>query len=115
MNAQRGGSVLRIIGLINGPATEFDGQYLVEYDPTTPSVSPDGIPMTAHLRTCPDLAGAHVFRVGSDAVDLWRSPSGRTRPDGERDRPLTAFTVSLESIVIAADGTRQFTEGTFLA
>lgn len=91
-------SVMLIHGLINGPPTPFDGEYLVEYDPDRPSLSPDGHPMIAHIRTTPDPAQARVFASGSEAMECWRQQSTRdpVRPDGRPNRPLTAFTVEIK-------------------
>lgn len=34
-------AIIQLVGLASGEPTPFDGQYLVEYDPTRPGRSPD--------------------------------------------------------------------------
>jgi hypothetical protein len=52
--------------------------------------------MTAHI-VCTDDPGQALRFPDMLAVHaLWTAPSGRTRPDGELDRPLTASTVAVE-------------------
>lgn len=89
--------VIRVIGLVVGHPTAFDGQWLVEYDPTRTGVSPDGIPMTARIVTTADRSAARRFVDAADAFAEWTRTSGHIRPDGQPDRPLTAFTVEMES------------------
>ncbi len=88
----------RLGGLVNGEPTELDGQWLVEYDPTRPGVSPTGRPMTAHIVCSPDPAQARQFTSLKEIHALWTSPSGRVRPDGHPDRPLTAFNLVVEGL-----------------
>ena len=89
---------IRIIGLIGGTPTPFDGQYVVEYDPGRAGVEPgSGMPMIAHLVTTPDKANASRYEVG-EAFEVWKAvdPANPRRPDGEPNRPLTAFSVEFE-------------------
>jgi len=86
-------SVIRIIGLVNGGETEFDGQYLTEYDPTRDGVSPSGEPMLCHLRTTPDIDKAARFTT-EQAFETWKLSHG-VRPDGRPSRPLSAFSVEI--------------------
>lgn len=81
-------TLLRLIGLRNGPANENDGRYVVEYDP----VVRDGYVL---LRTTDDPGLARPFASLVEASEYWRQSHG-TRPDGQPNRPLTAFTVSME-------------------
>lgn len=89
---------LRIVGLISGQPSALDGQWVVEYDPTRPGADPHGRPMTAHVVCSPDQARARRFETVDDAHTYWRTPSGRTRPDGCPDRPLTAFSILAEPL-----------------
>jgi hypothetical protein len=91
------GVVMQIVGLINGGATPFDGQWLVEYDPERDGYAPDGAPMLAHIVTTPDINQARVFADHAEALELWRSTCKRhpIRFDGRSNRPLTAFTVEI--------------------
>lgn len=73
----------------------MDGQWVVEYDPSRPGMSPDGIEMIAHLITTPLPEQARTFATLSEALDYWRQSYGM-RWDGEPNRPLTAFSVAIE-------------------
>lgn len=86
---------IKIIGLVDGSATPFAGQYLVEYDPARAGSDPLGEPMTAHLVTTPDPAQARLFANHVEALECWQQSHG-TRPDGKPSRPLTAFHVVIE-------------------
>jgi hypothetical protein len=81
-----------IIGLEDGAPTALDGKYLVEYDPTRPGVSPDGLPMTAHVAVTDDPEKAARFPTLEEALETWRLSHG-LREDGKPNRPLTAFGV----------------------
>lgn len=96
-------TVLRIVGLAGARPSPFDGQWLVEYDPTRPGTDPNGVPILAHLVTTPDRSKA--LRLGGLAAAhaLWTKESGHTRPDGRRDRPLCAFDVVVERYHLPAD------------
>lgn len=83
---------LRILRLNSGNPTTYDGQYVAEYDPSRSGVSPDGIPMMAHLVGTDDPSKAMRFVSAQAAGRAWRLESGYIRPDGKPDRPLTAFT-----------------------
>jgi hypothetical protein len=92
--------VLRVDRLARGLATAYDGQYVKEYDPNRNGKSPDGQDMLCHLVTTPNLADAMKFadqqaaRQRALEVDK-RAP---TRPDGQPNRPLTAFNIMLEQV-----------------
>lgn len=78
--------VIRILGLVDGTPTDFDGQYIVEYDPSRVGIQPvTGAPMPVfHLVTTPDISRATRFS-SSEAVDLYRAVDHRnpTRADGQ--------------------------------
>ncbi len=84
---------IRIIGLINGRQTAFDGQYVVEYDPSREGTDPEGNLMLCHLVTTPDLEKALELPVDK-CLELWKKANG-IRPDGLPNRPITAFTVEI--------------------
>jgi hypothetical protein len=86
---------IQIVGLSSGRPSPIDGQWLVEYDPTRTGTGPDGNPTTAHIVCSPDQQEGRLFETAATAHAYWRTPSGRTRPDGQVDRPLTAFTVAM--------------------
>lgn len=48
--------------------------------------------------TTPDPRRAQTFPDAAEALRFWRSRSQKvpTRPDGEANRPLTAYTVEIE-------------------
>jgi hypothetical protein len=90
--------LMQIVGLVNGGSSEFDGQFLVSYDPDREGTSPSGLPMLAYITTTPDPDKAATFRTAGDAMLLWKRQSKRwpIRPyDGKPNRPLTAFTVEI--------------------
>lgn len=89
--------VIKIHGLINGEPTAFDGQYVVEYDAGRNGYDPlSGREMFAYLVTTPIRAEATRFE---DPLEVWRriDPRMPTRADGRPNRPLTAFTIEVES------------------
>lgn len=92
-------TVIRIVGLVSGGPSPFDGQYLKEYDPDRRGIDPDGHIMLAHVTTTPNPDEAMRFAGVADAQGTWARKSTRwpIRPDGQPNRPLTAFTVSLET------------------
>lgn len=84
---------IRLIGLSTGAPTEFDGKYLVDYDPT-PKLDDDG--EYVHLVVTDDASEARQFRTWSEAIDFYHLASqSEPRPDGRPDRPLTAYTVEI--------------------
>lgn len=100
MNAGRSGRcTIRIDGLVDGTPTIFDGQYVIEYDPSRTGANPEtGAPVPLfHLVTTPDIDRATRFRP-AEAVHLYRAVDQRNpvRDDGEPNRSLTAFTVEFE-------------------
>jgi hypothetical protein len=91
--------VVKIIGLATGGGTPFDGQYLVDYDPDQPGYAPNGEVMLVHLATSPDITKAKRFETLRDIqAERGRFPKDEPlRPDGRPNRPLTAFTISIEN------------------
>lgn len=75
-------------------AGEMNGQYLKEYDPSRPGVSPEGWEMIAHVVTTPDPNEAMLFIDFTDAYECWRRKAG-IRQDGEWNRPLTRFAIDV--------------------
>jgi len=86
--------VMRIEFLVTEEPTPFDGQYLVEYDPAREGTDPCGEPLLCHLVTTHDVTQARKFPTVTEAVDFWNRSHG-LRPDGQPNRPLTAFHVSV--------------------
>lgn len=86
---------IRIMGLAAGGSSSIDGQWLVEYDPSRPGVSPAGRPTGAHIVTTTDPAKAARFTSARQAHATWTAESGLPYP---RDRPLTAFTIAIDTL-----------------
>ena len=90
-------TVIIVRGLINGGATGFDNQYVVEFDAGRDGIEPlSGLPIICHLVTTPDIDKATRFPF-AEAVGLWRSVDPRipVRPDGKPNRPFTAFSIEM--------------------
>lgn len=75
---------------LHGVADEFEGKFLVEYDPSRLGVSPAGHELNAHLLVTDDPAQALNFSDLITAMKYVRQSYGM-RVDGEPNRPLTAF------------------------
>lgn len=90
--------VIRIVGLVNGVETGFDGKYLAEYDPSREGVDPDGRPIGAHIVVTETVAGAKRYATTADALEEWRTvnPAEPWRLDAKPNRPLTAFSINVE-------------------
>ena len=90
-------TVIRIVGLVGGAPSPFDGRYLVEYDPERLGVDPAGQPMLAHVLTSEHRSEALELAGVPEAHALWTRVAERepVRPDGRPNRPLTAFSVEL--------------------
>lgn len=69
------------------------GQYLCDYDP-------DGANGRGIIRWTPDITKALIFRNMDAAMDTWRLQSKRIplRPDGQPNRPLTAYSIELAPV-----------------
>ena len=94
--------VIRIVGLVNGGKTAFDGQYVVSYDPGRNCIEPlTRKTMSCFLVTTPYIDKATRYDV-VQAHRLWTSvdPRKPVRPDGKDNAPLTAFTIE----IMPADG-----------
>lgn len=85
---------LKLVGLAAGGHTEFDGAYVVEYDPWRKGVSPSGHLMTCHLIVTRNPDKAKVYASSKEAFEEWKRDAG-VRPDGEPNRPLTAYNVEI--------------------
>lgn len=65
--------VIHIIGLVNGDPTPYDDTYLVEYDPSSPGVDPNGDPMTAYIVATKDIQKARRLKDAGEALELLRN------------------------------------------
>lgn len=88
-------AILRLLTVLHGGPTPYDGQYVVHYDPVCPSTAPDGTALPFTLETTPDLAQARRFDTGGEAWEYYRRDTGWAREDGRPDRPLTAWAVEV--------------------
>jgi len=86
--------ILRLLGTADGTPTDHDGRWLVDYDPTRGSVDSHGRPMLAHIVTTDDPRAARRFDDMKELRAFWFRDSGLPHP---RNRPLTAYTIVLES------------------
>ncbi len=87
---------IKLLETFQGP-TPFDGEYVVEYDPTRDGVDKNGDVMNCHLVTTPDIHQATCYTI-EEAFELWRRSHG-VREDGNPNRPLTAWTVEFEYLL----------------
>lgn len=81
--------VIKLVGLARGLPTEYDGQFVVEYEP--PSMDAFGrYRDDGKLVTSADIDQARRFPDLGAALDFGRQQNG-LRPDGLPNRPLTAW------------------------
>jgi len=87
--------VIRIISKADETPSECDGQWVMSYDA---HVGPqnDGL-ISGYLITTPELRRAKKFATQQEALECYGQQNG-LRPDGKPNRPMTAFTVCIESI-----------------
>jgi len=81
---------LFIHGLAIPKRSEHDGRWVSSYDPTKNGVH-------GEIYSTADPAHALKFDSQEAALKAWRAEHG-LRPDGRPNRPLTAFTVSVEPL-----------------
>lgn len=85
---------IKLLELAAGGTSEFDHSYLKEYDPTRLTV--DGGYDGGLLTVTREPAEARVFPSVSEALEYWRQSYGIRPWDGKPNRPLTAWTVTIE-------------------
>jgi hypothetical protein len=89
--------VMRIVGLVNGEPTVADDKFVKAYHPERLH---DATELVQSLEVTDDPAEAIHFADATEARNLWATEVGPPRPwDGKPNRPLTAFTISLEPYV----------------
>jgi hypothetical protein len=78
---------------VGGPPGAPIGQYLLSYDP-------EAFKGRGWAEWTADLTKARQFEDYAAALAYWRQVSRTrpTRPDGAPNRPLTAFTVTVEPL-----------------
>jgi hypothetical protein len=87
--------VIRLICAANGVSTPVDGQYVLEYHPTR--MQRYGYYDESVLKTTGDMLEAKRFEDVAAAVKCYRLTHG-LRPDGQPNRPLTAWSVEIARI-----------------
>jgi len=83
--------LMKLVGFVNGEATEHDGRYLMEYDPARMWIADDGM-LCVHLLSTDDPANAKVYTCFASLHADWSRAVG-TRADGKKDSPLTIYTI----------------------
>lgn len=88
--------VIRCMGLVNGGGQEFAGLLLRSFDPW------QGNPYAGKVQWTDQLGLAMRFETPGNALLFWQQVSTRVpvRPDGEPNRPLTAWTVLVEKLEV---------------
>ncbi len=90
--------VLKILARADGEATEHDLRYVVYFNPD--QHSPLGDYDGGTLITTSSRRQAKQFPTLIEALEYWKQPvtcaCHRFRADGKANRPLTAFTVTVE-------------------
>lgn len=88
--------ILKFIGLTNGGPHEASGKYLVYYDPN--AHRPDGSYDGGTLLTTNNINEALDIPI-ERLVKIWKSeprcPCHRTLANGQSNRPLTAFDITI--------------------
>jgi hypothetical protein len=86
--------VILIQGLVNGEPSPYDGEYLGRMD------FEDCEPGECNLETTPDPERALHFKDIIAAREMWVTvdPRNPVRLDGKPNRPLTAFSVTIEPL-----------------
>jgi hypothetical protein len=87
--------VIKIVGDASGEPSEFDGQYLMFYNPDNPEHPYNGI-----IKAGPHRIAALEFADLIAATRFWQqvNPARPVRPDGKPNRPLSGFTIEFETM-----------------
>jgi hypothetical protein len=89
---------MRIVGLVFGGTSDFDNQYVVEYDPASPGRS-DGQEMAYSLMTTPDINHAARYPDVMAALCVYQQfADGHEDSNGDPYRPLTQYNVEFEPV-----------------
>lgn len=85
--------VIKILCLADGTPTPSDNTYVKSFDP-------DGFNGRGQLTTTPDVGRAKQFSTQVEALRFWQQQSkvNPTRPDGQPNRPLTAYSVTIDPV-----------------
>jgi len=87
--------VIKIVQAAAGFSSDHAGQYIRSFVPDTDEFGQGVLVTTANLND------ALKFETWPAAFEFWKQQSRRcpTRTDGKPNRPLTAFTVTFESVI----------------
>lgn len=90
-----------IVMMIDDPDAppEFNQHFVKEYWPEGSTPTADGDELMCHLVVTDDPKLAMHFPTFAAALDLWMMQSG-LRPDGEPNRPLSAWNVCVEAMTL---------------
>lgn len=90
--------VIKLLERVDGKETEHTGRYLVYANPDTHAA--DGTYDGGTLITTEYPQHAQLFADAGAALEYWRTPvtcaCHRLRSDGKPNRPLTAYTATIE-------------------
>lgn len=83
--------IIRILCFADGRKSSIDGQWLKSYDP-------EAFEGRGDIRTTRNPELALRCKSFAQATELWKAPSRwrPLRPDGQANRPLSAFTIEIE-------------------
>ena len=87
--------VIRIVGLANGQGHAFEGRYIKYWDV---NYLYQGRYDGGYLKLTRNIDKAQRYLSAEDAMLAWKAQAPEPyhlRPDGEANRPLTAFTVEV--------------------
>jgi hypothetical protein len=85
---------LKLIESADGSPTPQNGMYLVDYVPDTDELG------LGELHASSNVIEAKIFADAGAAFAYWKQQSKRVpiRPDGKPNRPLTAWSVLIETV-----------------
>ena len=86
--------VILLHGLVDGSPSAYDDTYLTRFDFEGAEAG------EAILESTPDFGKARRFPDIMAATELWKTvdPRQPLRPDGKPNRPLTAFSVTIQPV-----------------
>lgn len=87
---------IKIIGAALGVRTGHDGEYVVDYEPASMDAHGEYL-QDGRLVTSADPEQGRTFDDIELVLSYYTQAKGR-RPDGEPNRPLTCYTVEIETL-----------------
>jgi hypothetical protein len=86
---------IKIVALAGGGRSGLEGEFVREYHPGR--MDEHGNIQGGRLRCTQNIAEALHFADAGAALECWRQSRG-FRPDGKPNRPLTAWTVEIQTV-----------------